>query len=215
MDGGPVALPGPHRARRPTIDAWVASAHDGGGAGGGVGLPDPECADRQRRPMPRRVEHFRERETFARQSRRTGRRIPARRSGWAPGKLRPPEALLAWESCRSRRRRPSCRRTTPGGASRALPVRGSAGPGHDVVLGRPAHGPHAGAARCRGHPPRIGQASRRRPPRRRCAPDGGPVLGARADLRRAQHEQEEPDHRSERAARPRPGAPRHRRPATS
>ena len=86
-------------------------------------------------------------------------------------------------------------------------LRGTADSGHDVVLGRTADGSHVGAPRCGGHPPRIGDPSRRGPSGRRRAADGGSVLGAWPDLRRAQHEQEEPDDRPGRRAGDRSGPP--------
>ena len=59
----------------------------------------------------------------------------------------------------------------------------------------PLVGHAPGAVGSGGHPPRVGDAARRRPFGRWRAADRGPVLGARADFRRPEHQQEGSDAR--------------------
>ena len=198
----------------PIIDAWVAdhTVEEVLDLASAFRIPNAPIANGANVTT---FEHFRERETFVGE--------PAGRGGQSaaalPARAGAPAAARAGPQPReSYRSTGSCRGATapdrsPGGASSA-PVRRAAGPRHDGLLGRPARRPPAGAARRRGDPPRVADPARRRPPGRRRAPDRGPVLGARADLRRAQHQQEERDARLPRAAGIDSGAPL-RRPATS
>ena len=209
-------LPRPHRAR--TDDRRVGRrAHRRRGA------PTwrPRSASRTRRsstaPTRPTIDHFVRARRVRRQPARRGR---ATRSA-VPAVVGRPAAAA------DRRRRSASTPPTPlpaptptanaGVRHRAFhaAVRGAAGARHDGVLGGSARRPHPRAARRRGDPPRVGEAAGRRSPRRRRAADRAAVLGARPDLLRAQHEQEEPDDRLRRPAWRRARPADRRRPATS
>ena len=199
-------------ALTPTIDAWIAdrTVEEVLQEASAFRIPNAPITNGANAAT---WAHFCERGTFVANPRdgATNPRPPFRLGA---GSLRAPEAAprlgeltveeAAWPE------RPVRPVRTPSKAVSRVALRGTADPGHDVVLGRASHRSHVGAPRRRGHPPGVRHPTRRGPPRRWCPADGRPVLGARPDLRRAQHQQEEPDRQPERTARPRAGAEPHR-----
>ena len=183
------------RRRRST--AWMAEHTVDGGPRPGLRLPHPARADRQRRHDHRRSTTSSRAGSFVAEppGRRRQPGPPFRFGRPCSGPARPHRAsastrpgAVAWAE-----------RAAPPGAAELLPFERPAGARHDRVLGRPARQPRAGDARRRGDPPRVARPARRHPPARRRAGDRGAVLGARPDLRRAEHQQEEPDARPQRA----------------
>ena len=119
--------------------------------------------------------------------------LPARRSPPASRRARPPT-------------RRALHRSGPAAAQGSIQVakaptlrrpslRGPAGVGHDRLLGGTPGGPRAGTPWGGGDPSGVCEQAGRRPVGRRRAPERRAVLGTRTDLRRAQHQQEEPDPR--------------------
>ncbi len=196
-------------ALAPTIDAWIAehTVEEVLDLASAFRIPNAPIANGSNVTT---IEHFRARESFVANP-RDGSVNPRPPFRLGAGRLRTPEpaprlgehsidAVLRRERTGTRTRRGDTRTSVPG-AARA---------GHDVLLGGSVHGPRARAPRSGGDPPRIPVPARRRASGRRSAADRGSVLGARADLRRAQHQQEEHDDRHRRSTRHRSRAPVHR-----
>ena len=202
-------------ALAPTIDEWISqhTVDEVRDLATAFQIPNAPIANGANAPT---LDHFRTREAFVANARdgSTNPRPPYRLTS---AQLRPPEpapALGEHSLDVAPEREPSAprphRRCTC-----AAPVQRAARPGHDVLLGGSAHGPPARPAGRRGDPPGIGQAARWGAPGGRRAADRGAVLGAGADLRRAQHQQEEPDDRPRRSSAGSTSCAASWRPATS